>query len=412
MPKYDVAVIGAGLGGLAATALLTKKNKKALVVEPSNAIGGAMGAFEKDGFAFTTNPALSFGFERGGALQDLYETLGISHNASVLSPCYQVALPDRRITVYAEVGETQAELRREFPGEIDAIVAFYRDLRKEALRSRKYRLAAYLSRYRKAGNFIRKYGFSPDLTAFLNIQSLVFFQQPVEDISLASLVLLFDTAPLAMQGGFKRLLDQLLDVVLKNGGEIRYSMPFPELALRNGRAVGIKTPQELAEADTILLNTEQQRQDRTLFMAIRDEVVPVGMYQEVLCLPDYTQPNKFFTLSLNQRDDASTSPKGMRALTVSFTLEPHVMLTSNELLWEVEKMMPFLKDFLIFFEEYTPASRSYTVPAGVTFSSIRTSDGKPVLSRSSQKNIFLLADGWGTPLQTICAAQKLVERLT
>jgi glycine/D-amino acid oxidase-like deaminating enzyme len=411
VPKYDLAVVGAGLGGLAAAALLSKQNKKALVVEPGNEVGGALGTFEKDGFVFTTSPALSFGFERGGALQELYETLGISHSASVLSPCYQVALPDRRITVYAEVSETQEELRREFPHEIDVIVAFYHDLRKEALRSSKNRLAAYFSRRRKAGTFIRKYRFSPELMAFFDIQSLVFFHQRVTDISLASLILLFDTAPLAMQGGLKKLLDQMLDVVLKNGGEVRYSMPFPEIVIRNGRAIGLKTPQDLAEAGTILLNTEQQHRGPTLFIGIRDEVVPVCMSQVVLCLPDYAQPSQYFTLSLSPKDDTSAAPKGMRALTASFPTGQHTLHGNNALMQQVGKLIPFLQEFLIFCEEYTPASRSYAVPEGVTFKPIRTSDGQPVLSRSSQRNIYLLADGWGTPLQTIRAAQRLVERL-
>jgi hypothetical protein len=409
--KYYLVVIGAGLGGLAATALLSKKNKKAIVVEPGNVVGGALGTFEKDGFVFTTSPTLSFGFERGGALQELYETLGISHSASVLSPCYQVALPDRRITVYAEVSETQEELRREFPHEIDAIVAFYHDLRKEALRSSKNRLAAYFSRRRKAGTFIRKYRFSTELMAFFDIQSLVFFHQHVTDISLASLKLLFDTAPLAMQGGLKKLLDQMLDVILKSGGEVRYCMPFPEIAFRNGRAIGLKTPQDLAEADTILLNTEQQHRGSTLFIGIHDEVVPVCMSQVVLCLPDYAQPSQYFTLSLSPKDDASTAPKGMRALTASFPTGQHTLHGNNALMQQVGKLIPFLQEFLIFCEEYAPASRSYAVPEGVTFKPIRTSDGQPVLSRSSQRNIYLLADGWGAPLQTIRAAQRLVERL-
>jgi phytoene dehydrogenase-like protein len=411
VPKYDLVVVGAGLGGLAATALLSKKNKKAIVVEPGEVVGGALRTLEKDGFVFTTGPALSFGFERGGAFQELYETLGIPHSASVLSPCYQVALPDRRITVYAEVSETQEELRREFPQEIDAIGAFYHDLRTETLRSSKNRVAAYLSKRRKAGTFIRKYRFSPELMAFFDIQSLVFFHQHVADISLASLILLFDTAPLAMQGGLKKLLDQMLDVILKNGGEVRYCMPFPEIVFRNGRAIGLKTPQDLAEADTILLNTEQQQHGSALFIGIRDEVVPVGMSQVVLCLPDYAQPSQFFTLSLSPKDDISTAPKGMRALTASFPDGQHTLHGNNALIQQVGKLIPFLRELLIFCEEYAPASRSYTVPEGVTFKPVRTSDGQPMLSRSSQKNIYLLADGWGAPLQTIRAAQRLVERL-
>ena len=412
MPKYDLIVVGAGLGGLAASALLSRKSKKVVVVEPGKVVGGALGTVEKNDFVFPTGPILSFGFERGGTFQELYETLGIPHSASVLSPCYQVALPDRRITVYAEASETLEELRREFPGEIDTIAKFYQDLRIETLRSSKYRVAAYLSKRRKAGTFIRKYRFSPELMAFFDIQSLVFFHQHVTDISLASLTLLFDTIPLSMQGGFKKLLDQMLDVIIKNGGEVRYGTPFPEIVFSNGHAIGLKTPQDLAEADTILLNTEQQRKGSTLFIGISDEVVPVCMSQFVLCLPDYAQPNQYFTLSLTPKDDVSAAPKGMRALTASFPAEQHPLLGDDALLQQVGKLIPFLRKFLAFYEAYAPALRSYAVPGDVTFRPIRTSDGQPVLSKSSQGNIYLLADGRGTPLQTIHAAQRLVERLS
>lgn len=411
VPKYDLIVVGAGLGGLAASALLSRKSKKVIVVEPEKVVGGALGTVEKDDFVFTTGPTLSFGFERGGAFQELYETLGIPHSASMLSPCYQVALPDRRITVYAEASETQEELRREFPGEIDTIARFYQDLRIETLRNSKYRVAAYLSKRRKAGTFVRKYRFSPELMAFFDIQSLVFFHQHVSDISLASLMLLFDTIPLSMQGGFKKLLDQMLDVILKNGGEVRYCTPFPEIVFRDGHAVGLKTPQDLAEADTILLNTEQQRTGSTLFIGIRDEVVPMCMSQFVLCLPDYAQPSQYFTLSLNPKDDVGSAPKGMRAITASFPADQHPCEVNDALLRQVGNLIPFLQKFLAFYQAYTPALRSYAVPGDVSFRPIRTSDGQPVLSKSSRGNIYLLADGWGTPLQTVHAAQRLVDRL-
>jgi glycine/D-amino acid oxidase-like deaminating enzyme len=411
VPKYDLIVVGAGLGGLVASALLSKRSKKAVIVDPDKEIGGALGSYEKNGFVFTAGPSLSFGFERGGAFQKLYETLGIPHSASVLSPCYQVALPDRRITVYAETSETLEELRREFPLEIDAIAQFYRDLRVEAIRSSNNRLAAYLAKRRKASTFIRKYRFSRELMAFFDVQSLVFIHRHVMDVSLASLMQLFDTVPLSIQGGFKKLLDQMVDVILKNGGEVQYGTPLPEIVFRDGHAIALKMSQDLVDADTILLNTGQQREDSMLFIGIHDEVVPVSMSQFVLCLPDYAYPGRFFTLSLNPKDDDSTAPKGMRALTVSFPNEQFLLQGDDALMQQVGKLIPFLQTFMAFSETYTSASRPYAVPDGVTFKPIRTSDGQPVLSKSKRGDIYLLVDGRGTPLQTIHAAQRLVDLL-
>ena len=76
MPKYDLVVVGAGLGGLAAAALAGKGNKKVLVLEPGESAGGRVRSFKKEQFLFSPGPALSFGFDRGGEFQKLFETLG------------------------------------------------------------------------------------------------------------------------------------------------------------------------------------------------------------------------------------------------------------------------------------------------------------------------------------------------
>ncbi|MDB5486109.1 MAG: dependent oxidoreductase [Tardiphaga sp.] len=46
MTSYDVVVIGAGLGGLATAAILTKAGRKVLVIERSNSVGGAASSYK------------------------------------------------------------------------------------------------------------------------------------------------------------------------------------------------------------------------------------------------------------------------------------------------------------------------------------------------------------------------------
>jgi hypothetical protein len=413
VPKYDLAVVGAGLGGLAAAALAARQGKKTIVLEPGDSIGGALGVSEMSGFVFYPGPALSFGFERGATLQKLSESLGISLHASVPSPCYQVALPDRRISIFAEQGETLEELRREFPSEIDGIARFYRDLRTKAVKITKSRFSAYLSRWKTAGGFIRKYRFSGAFMTFLDVQSYYFFHQRVTDISLVSLITLCDTAPFMVHGGFKKIGEQMVDVLLKNRGEIRYNAPLSDIDFRKGRAAGFSTPQGLLEAETVLLkteNTEEQRRTQTLFIGIRDEVVPIGMLQNVLCVADYSHAERFFALSLSDKDDEAAAPRGMRALTASFSSRSP-QHTKEELLQQVSNVIPFLNDFMVLGEEYKPASRAYILPEGISFKTIRTPDSKALLSRSSMRGVYMLYEGSGTPAQEIAAAQTVVERL-
>jgi phytoene dehydrogenase-like protein len=53
---YDAVVIGSGLGGLTAAALLTKSGRKVCVIERNHSVGGVASAFNKG--ALTIEPAL------------------------------------------------------------------------------------------------------------------------------------------------------------------------------------------------------------------------------------------------------------------------------------------------------------------------------------------------------------------
>jgi phytoene desaturase len=54
----DVVVVGAGLGGLGTAVLLAAQGYQVVVCEQSGSIGGKLGRFTRDGFAFDTGPHL------------------------------------------------------------------------------------------------------------------------------------------------------------------------------------------------------------------------------------------------------------------------------------------------------------------------------------------------------------------
>jgi hypothetical protein len=404
VPKYDLAVVGAGLGGLAAAALASRRNKKTIVLEPGDAVGGALGIFKKNGFVFCPGPTLSFGFVRGGALQRLNESLGITQNASLRSPCYQVALPDRRITVYAEQPETLDELRREFPNEIDRIVKFYHDLRKQSLQNSRSRISAFLSSRKTAAGFIQNYRFSREFTAFLDVQSYYFFQRSAAALPQPALITLCDSRPYTVYSGFRKVAEQMVDVLLKNGGEIRYNVPLAGITLK---ARGLSTPNGELETAAVLLNTEQHQQRTVVCIGVREEVIPVSMLQEVLCVPDYFNQDRFFTISLSAKDDETAAPRGMRTVTASF---PASTQSLKELVQQSSALIPFLSDFLLFAEKCGPASRVYDVPKDISLKILRIPDNQ-LLSRFSTKGIYMLSDNAGMPAQSIAAAEWFIERM-
>ncbi len=58
MADYDVVVIGGGLGGLTAGALLARQGRRVLVLEQSNRIGGCCSTFEREGFRFDVGASI------------------------------------------------------------------------------------------------------------------------------------------------------------------------------------------------------------------------------------------------------------------------------------------------------------------------------------------------------------------
>lgn len=411
MPKYDVAIIGAGLGGLAVAALLSGKNKKAIVIERSPSLSDALGAVEKNGFIFSTIPSLSFGFETGGVLQNFATHLGIVPHVAVPSPCYQVALPDHRITVFAEHEATLAELRREFPKEIDALTAFYHAVEKLSFQTRENRVRAYLARLTSAAGFMAKFQFSAQVSAFFDIQARYFFQKPVDELSLETFLTLCNTPPRRLQGGFKRLAEQLCTVILQHGGEIRYNEPSSELLLKDTRLNGVKTSRDIIDASTVLLNTLPARTGATLFVALLDDVVPLGMSTDVLFLPAYDRADEYAMLSMDAREDNAIELAGSRALTVSFAPQKDAVASKEARMEQVSRLIPFLPDFVFFSEDYEQGAGHAILPTGVVAKPLRSGKGGPLFQRTSSRNLFVLENRLESPLQVIAAARRFVEKM-
>ena len=408
MQKYDVAVVGAGLGGLAVAAMLASKKKKAIVLERSVSMDDAVGVFKRDGFIFSAAPTLSYGFEPGGEIHGLCTRLEIVQNISVHSPCYQVALPDRRITLYAELSDTLEELRREFPREIDALTRFYHDLHKKAAQNAKSRVSSFLSKRKAAAGFFRKYRFSRELMMFFDVQALYFYQKPAEDLSVAALIALCDTPPRYLHGGFKKLADQLYGIILREGGEVSFNERVSELAMKNRRIIGVKTERGVVEAGTVLLNGMLHQPSTTLFLGIRNEVVPVGMCRQVLFLPDYARPRDFISLSLNAEDDA-VAPPGMRTLNATYCYHPDRSVGKQVLLEHVSTIVPFLNDYLVLAEEYRGDDGATALSGTISYHPLRSKDGATLLFRGG-KHFFLLDNAQNMPRQVLSAAQRFADK--
>lgn len=413
MARYDVAVAGAGLGGLAAAALLARRGKRVVLIDPEQSAGGELKAVAAGQFSFSPGPLLSFGFERGGALQRFCSDLGISVNTTVPSPVYQVALPDRRISVFSDMTETLEELRREFPAEIDAISRFFSELRSRNGRYATNRLSAFRSRHTRARAFIASYGFSREFEAFLNCGARVFRQRDAGDLTMASLVSVFDGVPLAIEGGFPRLCGQLVSSVLSNGGEIRYREPAASVLERSGRAVGVQLGSgEMIEAGAVVVNAASPGRYSALFLGLPETALPAGMAHAVFSIPSLDDPDGMFTVSVDSQDRSLSGKPGMRSLTVLFPFRDLADDALSSRSPVVEHLIPFLSDFVLLEQRHVPARSDYSYPAPTGRSSGQGGSADRALAPSALKNMFVLADDARSPLAAVTAARTIENTLS
>ena len=63
--EYDVAVIGAGFGGLGAALKLSEAGLRVGLVEALNSPGGCASTFKRRGYAFESGATLFSGFAEG-----------------------------------------------------------------------------------------------------------------------------------------------------------------------------------------------------------------------------------------------------------------------------------------------------------------------------------------------------------
>ena len=96
MKTPHTVVIGAGIGGLTAAALLYQAGHQVTVLEAHVYPGGCAGTFYHQGFRFDAGATLAGGFSPGGPHARLAEVLGLNWPIKPADPAWIVRRPSMR----------------------------------------------------------------------------------------------------------------------------------------------------------------------------------------------------------------------------------------------------------------------------------------------------------------------------
>ena len=239
---YDVAIIGAGMAGLAAGIRLAHFGKKVCIFERHNAPGGLNSFYSIDGRKYDVGLHAMTNFVRAGVkgtpLTKLLRQLRIDRDEFAL--CEQkrsrVAFGPRgdvSLTFTNDFSVFESEVARQFPAQIDGF-------RKLVAVIRTYDDVSLGAQPESARAVIRRYLSDPLLEDMLFCPVMYYGSATEHDMEFGQFVIMFKALFLE---GFARPLDGvrvvirvLLDKYRQAGGERRMKCGVKQIVVREGRA--------------------------------------------------------------------------------------------------------------------------------------------------------------------------------
>lgn len=129
MKRYDIVIIGSGIGGLTAALVLSKFGKKVCVLEKNQQLGGNLQVFSRDKKIFDTGVHYLGGLDEGENLYQFFKYLDLLDEVEyerLDDSCFdRIILKDGRAFNHAQGYENfTKELINHFPEEKDAILKY------------------------------------------------------------------------------------------------------------------------------------------------------------------------------------------------------------------------------------------------------------------------------------------------
>lgn len=269
--RYEVVIVGAGIGGLSCAAVLAHEGVDVLVVEQGRRPGGCCSSFRAGDFVFDAAATVFQGFGAVGfnPQRTLFDFLGQQVDLMPLDKAYVMHLGGDKFDFHQDRHAFTSELGAMFPHQAGSVMSFIRELdhiyhavldcsgplRPGRDESRFHKLGllarhptgmAVASRYARtsAAQLLARYTDAPPVSAFFDADLFYCTGYRLAELSAAH-------ASLALMdrhvggthypiGSSQQVPDRLEKSIIEHGGRVLYGTLVDKVLLEGGRAAGVR----------------------------------------------------------------------------------------------------------------------------------------------------------------------------
>jgi all-trans-retinol 13,14-reductase len=455
--KYDIIIIGAGLGGLTAGAKLSREGKKVLVIEQHDRPGGYATTFKRGDFTLEVGLHEMYGPSPGDMETKIFNDLEVFNDTRFIRiPEFYRFINGRiDVTIPHDPKVAAERLSGLFPGETEGINAYFAQM----LKPRK-KAAENEPPDMSLGKFLDSIIHNDDLKLIL-LGNLGYFHDDPYSLSLAyyssAQGSYFTGGASFIKGGSQQLSDHLTAYINNHDGEVLLNHLVTAITTDNYKVTGVlyrrknKPGTEIFEAlaDEVIANTampnvtallpaeygvplknELQHQKTgasllTIYFGFNKPLRELGcehystfIYDSALMSQhdilknnrdDFTRRN-FTFVDYSQVDSGlATNGKGTGVICCIDYLEDwedldrksynaKKKLIASTFIERLEKMIPGISNIIEYQEVATPATlKRYTLNPGGSVYGFAQSPSRKIIDTSILPDNLHFASAWGKP---------------
>jgi phytoene dehydrogenase-like protein len=251
--KYDIIIIGAGLGGLTAGAKLAREGKKVLIIEQHNKPGGCATTFKRGDFTLEVGLHEMDGPSPGDLKSRVFDELDVFGNIEFIRvpEFYRFVSNHHNITIPHDPAEAMKVLEKEFPDEIDGIKAYYEQI----LNPKRKTSGVGSEKGKSLGEFLDSIIHNEDLKLVL-LGNLGYFHDDPYSISLTYYSIAegsyYKGGASYIKGGSQKLSDHLAEYIRNHNGDVLLNHLVTGIVSEGTRLKGVTYKNKMNSSSEII----------------------------------------------------------------------------------------------------------------------------------------------------------------